>query len=160
LPVLAVTDPGAHAVEQGSAITVSGSFSSSDDGGYYTGAVIQITGGTFSSNENSNADDHLFVLDGLVQRTSGTFTGTNITVSYDGATEKLTLSGYDTIANYDTVMAALGYYATGDNPTNYGNNTTRTVTWTVSDGSQNVPAGQGRTPAPRPSPSMRSTTRR
>ena len=143
LPVLAVTDPGAHAVEQGSAITVSGSFSSSDDGGYYTGAVIQITGGTFSSNENSNADDHLFVLDGLVQRTSGTFTGTNITVSYDGATEKLTLSGYDTIANYDTVMSALGYYATGDNPTNYGNNTTRTVTWTVSDGSQNVPAGQG-----------------
>src|SRR4051812_38965710 len=40
-------------------------------------------------------------------------------------------------------MSALGYYATGDNPTNFGNNSTRTVTWTVSDGSQNVPAGQG-----------------
>ena len=38
--------------------------------------VIQITGGTFSSNETSSADDHLFVLDGVTQRTSGTFTGT------------------------------------------------------------------------------------
>ena len=143
LPSLSVTNPSVHAVEQGSAITVQGSFSSSDDGGYYTGATMQITGGTFSSNENSSADDHLFVLDGLTQRTSGTFTATNITVSYDSATEKLILSGYDTIANYNTVMSALGYYATGDNPTNYGNNTTRTVTWTVSDGSQNVPGGQG-----------------
>jgi Ca2+-binding RTX toxin-like protein len=143
LPILSVTDPGVHAVEQGGAITVPGSFSSSDDGGYYTGATIQITGGTFSSNENSSADDHLFVLDGLTQRTSGTFTATNITVSYDSAAEKLMLSGYDTIAHYNTVMSALSYYATGDNPTNYGNNTTRAVTWAVSDGSQNVPAGQG-----------------
>ena len=36
-----------------------------------------------------------------MQRISGTFTGTSIVVSYDVATEKLTLSGYDTIANYD-----------------------------------------------------------
>ena len=143
LPLLTLTNPGAHAVEQGSAITAAGSVSSSDDGGYYTGAVIQITGGTFSSNETSSADDHLFVLDGVTHRTSGVFTGTNITVSYDSGTEKLTLSGYDTIADYNTVMSALGYFATGDNPTNYGNNGTRTVTWTVSDGSQNVPAGQG-----------------
>ena len=118
-------------------------FSSSDDGGYYNGATVQITGGTFSSNETSSADDHLFVLDGSTQLTSGIFTGTNITVSYDGGTDKLTLSGYDTIANYNTVMSAVSYFATGDNPTNYGNNDTRTLTWTVSDGSLNVPAGQG-----------------
>ena len=54
------------------------------------------------------------------------FTGTNITVSYDNGTDLLTLSGYDTIANYNMVMSAVGYFATGDNPTNYGNNTTRT----------------------------------
>src|SRR6185369_9684366 len=40
-------------------------------------------------------------------------------------------------------MSAAGYFATGDNPTNYGNNDTRTVSWTVSDGSQNVTAGAG-----------------
>ena len=147
LPLLSLTDPGAHAVEQGSAITAAGSVSSSDDGGYYNGAVIQITGGTFSSNETSSADDHLFVLDGVTQRTSGMFTGTNITVSYDSGTETLSLSGYDTIADYNTVMSALSYSATGDNPTNYGSNTTRTLTWTVSDGSQNVPAGQGQNTA-------------
>lgn len=143
LPVLSLTNPGTHAVEQGSAIAAAGSFSSSDDGGYYAGAVIQITGGTFASNETSSTDDHLFVLDGSTQLTSGMFTGTNIIVSYDSGSEKLTLSGYDTIAHYNTVMSALGYFATGDNPTNYGNNDTRTLTWTVSDGSLNVPAGQG-----------------
>lgn len=143
LPVLTITDAVVHAVEQGGGIMISGSLSSSDDGGYYTGATIQITGGTFSSNETSSADDHLFVLDGVTQRTSGLFTGTNITVSYDDFTDSLTLSGYDTIANYDLVMSAIGYFATGDNPTNYGSNTTRTVTWTVSDGSLGVPAGQG-----------------
>ena len=45
------------------------------------------------------------------------------------------------------MMSALGYFATGDNLTNYGNNATRTVTWTVSDGSQGVPDGQGQNTA-------------
>ena len=147
LPLLSLTDAGDDAVEQGSAITVAGTFSSTDDGGYYTGATVQITGGTFSSNENSSDDDHLFVLDGSTQLTSGMFTGTNITVSYDGGTDTLTLSGYDTIANYNMVMSAVSYFATGDNPTNYGNNDTRTLTWTASDGSLNVPAGQGQNTA-------------
>jgi Ca2+-binding RTX toxin-like protein len=143
LPLLSITSASEHAVEQGGAITIASLFSSSDDGGYYTGSTIQITGGTFSSNESSSDDDHLFVLDGMTQLTSGIFTGTNITVSYDDGTDTLTLSGYDTIANYNMVMSAAGYFATGDNPTNYGNNDTRTLTWTVSDGSLNVPAGQG-----------------
>src|ERR1043165_255598 len=78
----------------------------------------------------------------LVPLTSGMVSGTNITVSYDSSTEKLTLSGYDTIAHYNTVLSAVGYFATGDNPTNYGANDTRTLTWAVSDGSLNVPAGQ------------------
>jgi len=143
LPLISVTGSSTHAIEQGGAITVAGSFSSSDDGGYYNGATIQITGGTFSSNETSSADDHLFVLDGSTQLTSGIFTGTNITVSYDDGTDKLTLSGYDTIAHYNTVMSAINYFATGDNPTDYGSNGTRTLTWTVSDGSLNIPAGQG-----------------
>ncbi len=45
------------------------------------------------------------------------------------------------------VLSAVSYFATGDNPTNYGNNDTRTLTWTASDGSLNVPAGQGQNTA-------------
>ena len=142
LPVLSVTGTGTHAGEQSSAITLATSFTSSDaDGGYYSGASVQITGGKFNSNENSTADDHLFVQDGGTQRISGIFSGTNIAIAYDTANEKLTLSGYDTIAHYNTVMSALRYNTTGDNPTNYGANTTRTLTWIVSDGSANVPSG-------------------
>src|SRR5262249_46294124 len=74
-------------------------------------------------------------------RTSGTFTGTNITVSYDSATETLTLSGYDTIANYNTVLGAVEYHSTGSDPTNGGANATRTVHWTVSDGAPNIDFG-------------------
>jgi hypothetical protein len=144
LPVLIVSGTGVHAGEQGGAITLANAFTSSDaDGGYYSGATVQITGGKFSSNESSTVHDHLFVQDGGTQRISGIFTNTNITVSYNAATETLSLSGYDTIARYNTVMAALRYNTTGDNPTNYGANATRTLTWTVSDGSLNVTAGQG-----------------
>ena len=53
----------------------------------------------------------------------------------------MTLTGYDTLAHYQTVLNAVTYNTTGDNPTNYGNNTMRTVTWTVSDGAPNIPDG-------------------
>src|SRR4029077_20505775 len=70
------------------------------DGDHLASSFVQITGGTFVSNETSANDDHLSVLDGVTSKTSGTFTGTNITIAYDSATEKLTLTGYDTLANY------------------------------------------------------------
>jgi len=88
------------------------------------------------------------VRDGLIDRISGVFTGTNISVAYNSALEKLTLTGYDTIANYNTVLAAVEYQTTGDNPTNYGANTTRTISWTVSDGAQ-ASRSVSRTAAPR-----------
>ena len=73
--------------------------------------------------------------------TSGTFSGTNITISYDSATEKLTLSGYDTIANYNTRARRrlrVQRRPATTRPTT-GNNATRTVTWTVSDGALGRP---------------------
>jgi len=102
-------------------------------------ATVQITGGKFSSNESSSNDDHLG--HGPTGATSGAIGGTNITLSWDSTTETLTLTGYDTIANYQAALASIRYWATGDNPTNYGLNPTRTVTWTVSDGSPDVPGG-------------------
>ncbi|WP_068956305.1 cadherin-like domain-containing protein [Pararhizobium polonicum] len=109
------------------------------DGNHLAGATVQITGGKFSSNETSNSDDHLGY--GAAKQISGLISGTNITVSWNAATESLTLSGYDTIANYRAVLGAITYWGTGDNPTNYGLNTNRTITWTVNDGTPDIPAG-------------------
>ena len=147
LPVLTVTGTTTNPVEQGAAVdlTAGNATSITDaDNDHLASATVQITGGTFTappSNESSANDDHLFVLDGVTQRTSGLFTGTNITVTYTSATETLTLTGYDTLANYQVVLNAVHYFTTGDNPTNYGSNPTRTITWTVSDGAPNVPSG-------------------
>src|SRR5262249_12361321 len=68
-------------------------------------------------------------------------TTTNITASYDSASETLTLSGYDTIANYQKALAEVQYNTTGDNPTNYGVNATRTISWQVNDGAIGNPVG-------------------
>ncbi|HEX5182776.1 MAG TPA: Ig-like domain-containing protein, partial [Allosphingosinicella sp.] len=126
-----------HAVEQSAAVTLlTGLPTITDiDGDHLSSVTVQITGGTFSSNENSTADDHLSVI-------AGATAGTNITASYNAATETLTLSGYDTFAHYEAVMAAVQYSTTGDNPTNYGNNIARTITWTASDGALGIPDGQ------------------
>ncbi|MBO9557250.1 MAG: hypothetical protein J7515_01520 [Caulobacter sp.] len=141
LAALSVTGSGASATEQGTQVTLlSGAPTITDnDGGYLTGATVQITGGAFTSNENSIADDHLGY--GASKQISGTIAGTSITLSWNAATETLTLSGYDTIANYQAALAGLVYWATGDNPTNYGANTTRTLTWTINDGTPGVAPG-------------------
>jgi hypothetical protein len=141
LAALSVTGTSTAAAEQGATVTLlTGAPTITDtDGGYLTGATVQITGGTFSSNENSTADDHLGYTSS--KQISGTIAGTSITVSWNAATETLTLSGYDTFAHYQTAMAGLVYWATGDNPTNYGANTSRTLTWTITDGTPGVLAG-------------------
>ncbi len=125
-----------HAGEQGAAITLltAAPAITDVDGDHLASATVQITGGTFASNEMSTADDHLSVPVAALD-------GTNITASYDSATEMLTLSGYDTFAHYSSVLAAVQYSSTGDNPTNYGLDTTRTIQWIVNDGAPNVPFG-------------------
>jgi len=82
-------------------------------------ATVQITGGTFSG-------------DGDVL--SANTASTAITASYNSATETLTLSGTDTLADYQSVLDAITFTSTGSNPTDSGADPTRTVTWTVNDG--------------------------
>ena len=142
LAALTVNGAATAATEQSASATtlLTGSPTIVDaDGAYLVGATVQITGGTFSSNESSTADDHLGY--GAGKQISGTIAGTSITVSWNAATETLTLSGYDTFAHYQAALAGLVYWATGDNPTNYGANTTRTLTWTINDGTPGVVAG-------------------
>ena len=129
LPALsAPSGTSTHAGEQGTAITLltAGPAITDADGDHLASATVQVAGGT--------ANDHLSVpVDAL--------SGTNISASYDSATAMLTLSGYDTIAHYSSVLEAVQYNTTGDNPTNYGLNTTRTIQWIVSDGAPSVPFG-------------------
>jgi hypothetical protein len=142
LPTLSgLNATASQAVEQGAnVVLLTGAPSITDvDGDHLSSATVQITGGEFSSNESSAVDDHLGY--GAGGAISGLIGGTNITLSWNAATSTLTLTGYDTLANYQTVLANIRYWATGDNPTNYGLNTNRTITWTVSDGTPDVPGG-------------------
>ena len=61
--------------------------------------------------------------------------GTSITASYNAATETLVLSGVDTVAHYQSVLDSVTFTRPSDNPTNYGSNLSRVLTWVVNDGS-------------------------
>ncbi len=131
------TGTASAALEQSSAVVATASASIADDA-RLNAATVQITGGTFTSTQAGVNNDNLAVGAGL--QTSGLVAGTNITISYTVATRTLSLTGYDTLANYQSVLASVRYFSTGDNPTNYGANTTRTITWTLNDGAINLTA--------------------
>jgi VCBS repeat-containing protein len=63
--------------------------------------------------------------------------GTSITASYDPTTGVLTLSGNDTLAHYTQVLDRVTYSSTSSNPTNFGADSSRTITWVVNDGTLN-----------------------
>ncbi|MBV8980470.1 MAG: VCBS repeat-containing protein, partial [Acidimicrobiia bacterium] len=86
-------------------------------------ATVSITGGTF------NNDHDTLAINGSV---SGTLDGGNIAFSYNSTTETLTLTGSDTLAAYQNALDGVTFNA-GENPTNYGSDPTRTLTWTVAD---------------------------
>ncbi|SEC28489.1 protein of unknown function [Rhizobiales bacterium GAS188] len=116
-PTLSNVATSAHFTEHGAAVTLSGGLSVTDpDNQKLTSATVSITGGSFAG-------------DVLAATGNGT-----IVVSYDSANERLILSGSDTLANYQTVLDSVTF-SDGENPTNFGANPTRTVTWVLDDGS-------------------------
>ena len=145
LPVLTTSGTATHATEQGPAITLltAGTTLTDADQTQLVGATVQITGGTFNSNENSTADDHLGFAAANV--TGSLINGTNIHFSYDAASETLTLTGTDSLADYNLALSEVQYLTTGDNPTNYGTDPSRTITWQVSDGAIGNPSGTNTT---------------
>src|SRR5262249_51320196 len=127
--VVGVNDPPtlsgiatASFTEKGGAKTLSPAASVFDvDSLTLGGATVQIVGGTFAG-------------DGDVLATSTA--GTSITANYNSSTETLTLTGSDTLAHYQTVLDRITFNQDPNlNPTNYGSNTTRTLTWQLNDGS-------------------------
>jgi hypothetical protein len=98
-------DDGPKAVDSG--VTVA-----DPDSANLTGAVVKIASG-FSSSEDALA-----------------FTNTaNITGSYDSGTGVLTLTGTDTVANYQAALRSVTYENSSANPST----TTRTVSFKVTD---------------------------
>jgi VCBS repeat-containing protein len=68
---------------------------------------------------------------------SANVAGTSITASYDPTTGVLTLTGNDTLVHYRQVLDNVTYNSTSSNPTNFGADTSRTISWVVNDGTLN-----------------------
>jgi hypothetical protein len=88
------------------------------------GATIAISTG-FMSGANQ---DRLTINDAA----SGTVNG--ITYSYNASTGVMTLSGAGTYATYQAVLAQVRFSTSGDNITDYGQATSRTISFSVHDG--------------------------
>jgi hypothetical protein len=67
---------------------------------------------------------------------SANVAGTSITASYDPTTGVLTLTGNDTLVHYRQVLDSVTYNSTS-NPTNFGADTSRTISWVVNDSTLN-----------------------
>jgi plastocyanin len=113
------------------------------------GTVTYATGGTAAVLDAtvavSDPDSTGLLTRGTVAVTAGTFggdgdilsaitTGTSISVSYNAATEILTLNGTDTLANYQAVLRSVAFHSSASDPTNDGGNPNRTISWTIGDG--------------------------
>jgi hypothetical protein len=92
-----------------------------DSNGVLTGATVSISSGFLN---NALASDVL------------NFTNQNgITGHYDAVHGILMLSGTSSIANYQTALESITFNSIGPNPSNDGADLTRTISWSVTDGS-------------------------
>jgi len=136
--ITAVNDPptlsgagNASFTESGAAATLAGSAAVSDpDNLTLASATVAITGGTFAGDG-----------DVLAANTAGT----SITASYNTTAEKLVLSGTDTLAHYQSVLDSATFTTPSHNPTDFGADPTRTVTWTLNDSSASNATGTATT---------------
>ncbi len=83
------------------------------------GATVAITSGAFSGDGGT---------------LTAVTTGTGIAAAYNAVTETLTLSGSDTLANYQSVLRSVAFNSTNPDPTNGKRNPTRTISWAITDG--------------------------
>src|SRR3954447_5678214 len=60
--------------------------------------------------------------------------GTSITADYNASTGMLSLTGSDTLAHYQQVLDTVTYSSSSQNPTSYGADPSRTVSWVINDG--------------------------
>ncbi|KEF42131.1 MAG: hypothetical protein ER33_07850 [Cyanobium sp. CACIAM 14] len=65
---------------------------------------------------------------------AATTAGTTISASYDAGTGVLTLTGSDTLAHYQSVLKSATFLSDSPNPTAYGADSARGLSWQVNDG--------------------------
>src|SRR5262249_15519849 len=107
--------------------TVAPALSLSDSAGTtLASATVQITGGTFAG------DGDVLTVD---------TSGTSIAASYDSASETLTLTGGDTLADYQTVLRSITYQTSSQNQENYGAAAPRVLLFTADAGNASLNLG-------------------
>src|SRR6266511_1138748 len=108
--------------ENGSPVTISPAATASDvDNSDLIFGEVRIVAGGF--------DGDVLTVNGLQ---NGTFAGINF--SYDAGSRSLVFDGPAAVADYQTLMQAVGFGSTSENPTNFGANPTRTLGWGLADG--------------------------
>ena len=116
-PTLTISALSPTWTEEGASVALISSASASDtDNTALFGAAVTISSGFFAG-------------DTLTDST----TGTTITSSYNSSSGVLTLSGTDSFTNYQNVLASVHFHG-GENPTDFGSDNSRTLTWVVNDG--------------------------
>src|SRR5262249_31212100 len=94
-----------------------------------TSATVSIVGGTFAGDgdllEFSGSD--LPHVEFLVRF------GVTIEIDYDSATETMVFTGVGDLADYQLALNVVDFTTASDNPTDFGADPSRIVTWTVAD---------------------------
>src|SRR5262249_7432792 len=83
-------------------------------------AVVRISSGFLSGASHQD----LLEINGA---TSGTLDAGKISYSYSSTTGAMVLSGADTFAQYNSALALVKFTNSGDNPDNFGADTSRTI---------------------------------
>jgi VCBS repeat-containing protein len=117
-----IDNTGSYTENASPAILAGGLIASDFDETNVASAAVQITGGFLATLDR-------LTINGL---TSGTASGINF--SYSASTGILSLTGYASLAAYQSVLRQVGFDSTSNDP-----GATRTIMWTVDDGA----AGSG-----------------
>ena len=108
--------------ENGSPVTISPAATASDvDNSDLVSGVVRIAGGW--------VDGDVLTVNGLQ---SGTFAG--IDFSYNAALHALVFRQPAPVGDFQALMQAVQFGSTSENPTNFGANPTRTLSWGLHDG--------------------------
>ena len=107
--------------------------------GYTQGAAPAVLDAALALSDPDNttlAGAHVTITSGFVSGDVLGFANQNgISGSYDPATHVLTLTGIASVALYQAALESVTFSSTSDNPTNFGANPTRQISWVANDGS-------------------------
>ena len=103
-----------------------------------TAAVIDASLGATDPDSTNLASATVSITGGFLAGDTLTFATQNgITGSYNAATGVLTLSGSSTVARYQAALESITFSSSSSNPTSFGTDTGRTISFVASDGTLN-----------------------